>query len=784
MHEDQPRQASCTIRATESHLLKKAELVARIMETSPAGITVVDRQGQIIFANASAESILGLTRSQITQRSYNDPAWRITDYDGQPFPDEELPFCRVMAEGTPVSGVRHAIEFPDGRRTLLLINAAPLLDDGGQVDGMVANVEDVTEQVRVESAVRESEKQYRALVEQSLQGLAIVSRHGIVFANQTLAEMTGYSVEHLVSLGVRQIGDLLHPDNRQQVLGRLADRLADKPVPARYEIKIVHRSGETRVLDLHSTRIIYDGKPAVQAALVDCTERARAEAALRESELRLRVAMESLPFDFFALDTEERYILQNSVCRHHWGDIVGKRPQDLEIDEQTLALWHSNNRRALAGEVVSGEVTFSIHGEQRHIHNVISPIHDEGQILGILGVNIDITERRSAQRAKIEIERQLLHAQKMEAVGTLAGGLAHDLNNLLTGILGRAELLKLDTGPDSRVHQSAEVIETAALRATEITRQLLGFAREGKIKNVPVALVQLIEEAISILEHTLDKRIGIITSFEIEQPVVYGDPGQLEQVLLNLAVNARDAMPEGGRLMVEVAAARPEPDRVRAAGCDDTAHYLLIRISDTGCGIKKEIQGRIFEPFFTTKEQGQGTGMGLAMVYGIVENHGGWIEVDSEPGRGSVFSVYLPLSEDFEPQVTEPLPDTISPPEGANILVVDDDEVVLETISGMLSELGYSVRCAENGRDAVAIYHRHGEEIDLVLLDMIMPVMNGAACYRALRELNPEVRVLIVTGHAMDDVAGELAVEGGCDIITKPFLRATLSSAVARVLAS
>jgi PAS domain S-box-containing protein len=519
------------------------------------------------------------------------------------------------------------------------------------------------------------------------------------------------------------------------------------------------------------------------AIVEDVTEQVQAEAALRESELRLRVAMESLPFDFFALDTEERYILQNTACRLHWGEIIGKRPQDLEIDAETLALWHSNNQLALAGDVVRGEVTFPIHGELRHLHNVISPIRDGDRILGILGVNIDITERRSAQQAKDQIERQLLHAQKMEAVGTLAGGLAHDLNNLLTSILGRAELLKLDSGPGSSVFQGAEIIETAALRATEITRQLLGFAREGKIKNVPVALLQLIEEVISILEHTLDKRIEIVSRFEVEQPVVYGDPGQLEQVLLNLAVNARDAMPEGGRLQIEVTAASPDPERVRAAGCDESAQYLLTRISDTGCGIDQAIRERIFEPFFTTKEQGQGTGMGLAMVYGIIENHGGWIEVDSEPGRGSAFSVYLPLSDDDEPQVTEPLPDTVSRPGGANLLVVDDDEVVLETISGMLSELGYNVRCAGNGQEAVTIYQRHGDDIDLVLLDMIMPVMNGTACFRALREINPRVRVLIVTGHAMDNVASELAAEDLCDIITKPFLRATLSSAVARALA-
>ncbi len=599
---------------------------------------------------------------------------------------------------------------------------------------------------------------YKKLVERSIQGILLLGRQGIAFANQALGEISGYTVEELQSFSVEEVIGLVHPDDRQMVKERIANRLRGEQEPDRYELRFIHKSGAVKWLELQSVSVVRDGEPLVQAHALDLTERVRAERELKRSESRLKAAIESLPFDFYALDLEGRYVLQNSICRQHGGDVIGKTPGEVDADPATIALWESNNKRAYSGETVAEEVQFQTGGKQRTCYNIITPVFDDAEIIGIQGVNIDITELRRAQEEKAEMERQLLHSQKMEAVGTLAGGVAHDFNNLLMCIIGNVDLIKQRQGRGQRVGEAnIEVIESAALRASALTRQLLNFARSDAVEHVPVNLAQLVDETISLIEHTFDKDIVIEAKLSAIEPIVLGDTGQLQQVLVNLAVNARDAMPDGGTLSFNV----QEPNAGR---------QLKIVVSDTGSGIPVRVRERMFEPFFTTKEPGRGTGMGLAVAYSIIESHGGTIEIESEEGKGTQFEISLPLYDEETPVQTEISPSVKEEATQGVILLVEDDEGVRTVVSEQLVTLGQEVIYARNGLEAVNIYREQGRKIDLILLDIAMPVMGGVECQMEIRKIDPEARIVVMTGQLTGEVNHQLASQGVLAVLKKPFV--------------
>jgi signal transduction histidine kinase/CheY-like chemotaxis protein len=414
-----------------------------------------------------------------------------------------------------------------------------------------------------------------------------------------------------------------------------------------------------------------------------------------------------------------------------------------------------------------------------------------------LAIVQDITER-------VRLENELRQAQKLEAVGQLAGGIAHDFNNLLTGILCNAQFLKAGPGIPKDVHETADGIEKAARRAAELTSQLLGFARRGKHQDVPVDLGATIRTVIQLLGGAVDPRITLETVLPPEPLWIRGDPTQMEQVVLNLAMNARDAMSGGGRLTFAV-----DPVELAAADCvgrprAKPGRYVVLRVSDTGCGIPDEIRDRIFDPFFTTKPVGKGTGMGLAMVYGIARNHGGWVEVDSAVGQGSKFRVYLPALAGPVPQspaeadggaakkgrrtrsATAGRAASKRRPGGATapcILVVDDDEMVRKTLTRMLAGQGYSVVTAADGREAVATYGMFGSSLDVVIIDMAMPDMDGRECFQALRRLDPHVRAILCTGGPAHEEAREMVGKGIVDFVQKPYQLEQLEGAIAKALA-
>jgi PAS domain S-box-containing protein len=389
----------------------------------------------------------------------------------------------------------------------------------------------------------------------------------------------------------------------------------------------------------------------------------------------------------------------------------------------------------------------------------------------VLSAVMDISEQK-------RLQNQLVQSQKMDVVGQLAGGIAHDFNNMLSGIMSAAELLKLRLPGDEKNHKMVDTIIDATSRSADLTRELLTFSRKGTAVLSPVRIHETIDAVMSLLERTIDKQIRLSTRFEIGHPVVMGDKAQLQNALLNLGVNARDAMPHGGTLTYTTAEKHLDDAACRSMGITlSSGHYLEIAVTDTGIGMTKAVMEHIFEPFFTTKGVGKGTGLGLAAVFGTVRSLHGDLCVQSEPGVGSVFKIYLPLIEEdlnFQSRTEEAVCGN------GGILLVDDEEIIRDVGCVLLQELGYTVYLAENGEHALDVFARHQNEIALVMLDMIMPKMGGKESFLRLRKLAPDLKVLFCSGFHREGTEDELHQLGACGFIQKPYNRSSLSRAVAK----
>lgn len=414
---------------------------------------------------------------------------------------------------------------------------------------------------------------------------------------------------------------------------------------------------------------------------------------------------------------------------------------------------------------------------------VMLSLYDErdsmNNIIGYDGYIIDITEKK-------RLQEQLIQSQKMEAVGLLAGGIAHDFNNLLQGILGYASLLKMNISEDDPKYKPLNIIEQSAVKASDLVKQLLGFARGGKYVTQAVNINNAVKNVFNIINRTFDKKIKIDLDLSDNLWYVEADQSQIEQVILNMCINAKDAMPDGGKLSIKTLNYEYKEDAVSPLKSLNAkeGRYVVLKIKDTGTGIPKEHLNHIFEPFFTTKQRDKGTGMGLAMAYGIIKNHNGFITVDSEINKGSIFTIYLPAmnpnvkqERSIENKKTIHSVSSTAKNKG-KVLLVDDEEIVRVVGSELLKKLGYDVLEASNGQEAIEIFEKRKEEINFVILDMIMPEMSGKETFNRLKEIKPEVKVFVSSGYTADSVAKEIIHSGAKGFIQKPYTLSELSKAL------
>ena len=531
----------------------------------------------------------------------------------------------------------------------------------------------------------------------------------------------------------------------------------------------------------------HTGQPVcIYASFVDITDRKRAEESVRESEARYRALFETSADGILIADLETKIFeyANPAICR-----MLGYTENEL----RTMNVADIHPKDALQSVVAEFEA--QARGD-KILAEGLPCLSKDGTILyaDINAVKIiingkacnagffrDITKRKQAEENRKKLEDQLRQSQKMEAIGQLASGISHDFNNLLGGIMGHAELLKIRLGAGSGLLDHADRIISCCVKASDLTRQLLSFARKAPALVRAVDPNAIIRQVVEILKRTMDRRIEIAIDLEEQPPHISGDQSQLENALLNVAINARDAMPQGGRLSIT----SKTVDLDQAILPDEhfdimEGRYIRISIADTGIGMSDEIKARIFEPFFTTKEVGKGTGLGLASVYGCIKQHGGYITVESREGEGARFDLYLPVAESAQPAAATE--DAALAPGKGTLLVVDDEVVYHEVLSGIFKGLGYTVHCCIEGAEAVKFYSEHHASVDIVVLDMNMPKMNGLDCFRRLKEINAGVRVIVSSGYGHNADRTALQNEGARAFVQKPYKAAELAGKIVELM--
>ncbi|MFC1812639.1 PAS domain S-box protein [Thermodesulfobacteriota bacterium] len=805
--------------------------------------------------------------------------------------------------------ITHRVLRPDGSVRIVHEKSENIVDESGKTILSIGMVHDITERVQVEAALRESEIKYSTLVENSKDGIIMISDNVLSFVNSASIELVSYPPEEMIGADFL---NFVATDYRELVLQRYIDRVEGKYVPSIYEIDLLRKDGTTIPVELNAIRIDFGGKPADLVFIRDITKRKQSQEALRKSEKRYRFLADNVKDVIWTRDMDLNLTYISPSVFEQQGltvdEAMARAPeeswtpesfkQNVEMLKEELEIEKSDPKDMSRSRTIEAEVrckdgsTIWTEAKTSFLRNL------NGEPIGIIGVTRDITKRKQVEealqqseeryrslventmygyfvhslpsgrflflnqrvcdlygytmqegleltvwdalssedherikkrvQARLEgqklgpdiqtytavrkngttfraevsssliifqdrpavqgifrdvteqerLEQQLHQAQKMEAMGTLAGGIAHDFNNLLMGIQGRTSLMLTDPDIFPSHFEHLKGIEDYVKSAADLTRQLLGFARGGRYEVKATDLNALIRNENRMFGRTR-KEIHIHEKFEENLWTVEIDRRQIEQMLLNIYINAWQAMPGGGNLYIQTENSAIDQDYIKPFQIDP-GNYVKISITDTGVGMDAATRQRIFDPFFTTKEMGRGTGLGLASAYGIIKNHHGFINVYSETGEGTTFNIYLPASEK-EAVKEEDLSEEAS--RGTEtILLVDDEEMIIEVGREFIEKLGYNVLTAKGGKEAIKIYKKNRGQIDMVVLDMIMPEMGGGDTYDKLKEIHPDIKVLLSSGYSINGQASEILDRGCSGFIQKPFNLVELSKKIRSIL--
>jgi PAS domain S-box-containing protein len=755
-----------------------------IVDKASIGIYRGQEDGRILYANEHSARMLGYTREELCSMTFFDI---IPALDEKSWKEYRR---RLRAEGFKKLEAVHRRK--DG--TTFPVEVTVNYLEFGENPFSCSFAQDITERKKTEGALRESEKKFRLLTETSPNAIIVIHGERIVYANPAATQLSGYTEEQL---RVMEFWNFVHEDCRDVARERLLAHRRGEPVSSRYEYRIISSQGEDRWVMASGVPMDYEGTPAILVTFTDITEAKRAEEALRESEARLKLAMDMASLVQWEFDAatgmfrfdDQFYTLYATSTAREGGTLMSAEsyvrkfvhPDDIPAVITFIERSLSNKDRTSIAQMEHRIIRAD--GEERFISVRVEVIRDrEGRVIKTRGANQDITERKRAEEVRNNLEAQLHQAQKIEAIGQLAGGVAHDFNNILTAIMGFAEVTAMRMEQGNPLQHHVKQVLAAAERAADLTRGLLAFSRKQILHIRAVEVHEVVDGVKKMLRRLIPEDIDFRVKTSATGMVVMADKGQIEQVLMNLVTNARDAMPTGGVLAIEAGSDFIDEGFIKTHGFGIPGRYARIAVEDTGCGMDEETREKIFEPFFTTKMVGKGTGLGLSIIYGIVKQHNGFITVDSSPGRGTTFSVFLPLAGQEKQEPSE-----MRRPESATggtetILLAEDDDVVREMNRAILEEAGYTVIETADGQEALDRFKERPSRVDILVTDVIMPNMDGKRLCEEILGIRPDMKVLFMSGYSTDILDGRGVSDDGINFMPKPVLPSELLKRLREIL--
>ncbi len=782
------RQQLAERRRAEEALRDSEEKFRSIVEQSNDGIVLIDEQGTVIEWNRGEEQITGVQRADAIGRPIWDVQFAFLPEDRRsPATYQQIKTMYLESLGTGQLPwlnqlIENTIQRPDGTRRIIQTRTFSIGTNKGYMYGSISR--DITEHKQAEEALRESQARYRQLFELESDAILLIDNETgrILEANSAASELYGYSREELLT---KKNTDLsAEPDDTQRVTQStppISDRVLT--VPLRF-----HRTKDGVVFPVEITGrfFIMQGRSLHIAAIRDITERKRVEDTLRESERRFREMLENVDLIAVMLDPQGRVTFCNDfllkltgwqrdecVCQDWFSMFL---PLDAQESVRSMffeAITSGDIPRHHENEIVTRQ------RERRLIawNNTMLRDH-QGNVIGTTSIGEDVTGRRNAEEA-------LRQAQKMESLGILAGGVAHDFNNLLVAMIGQTSLAQAKLSPESPAYAHIQKAVKAAERASDLTRQMLAYSGRGQFEKRPIHLNTLIHENLHLFEVAVPKNVQLRSDLAEPLPLIDGDVGQMQQVLMNLIINAAEAIGERpGTVSVSTSTCviDAEDDRLwRYTGEPlQPGPYVILGVRDNGSGMDGETLSKIFDPFFTTKFTGRG--LGLAAALGIVRGHQGGLHVESAPGRGTSFQLYFPASDAAEGKPAGPSDDASTAVSRVVTLVIDDEAPVREAVTDILEMEGLTVIAAATGAEGIELYRKRARGIGLVLLDLSMPGLSGEETFKQLRQIDPEVRVILSSGYSQAEAFERFAGEGLLGFIQKPYDADTLIREVRRHL--
>jgi len=746
-----------------------------------------DLQGNIQYLSPSFETLAGFSVEE-------GLLLKLTDLVT---PESQEKILQTMQERQASDSDRRGTVYPPVRLTLehlrkdgsvfpVEVVVKFVRDENQNPIGLSGVTRDISERLQAEQSLRESEEKYRLLAENLTDIVWSMDMNlCFTFVSPSVMQIRGYTVEEAMD---QSLSETVVPESLEEVMALLArkmqlvesgDHAAWDPIV--FQVEQPCKDGTT-IFTSNNAKLVRgpDGRPSLIVGVThDITERLQAESELQMERDKLTAIFESMADGVYIVNKDYDIQYVNAVLKKQFGSHEGKKCHEYFHDSEKPCVF-CKNEDVFAGKTVTWEWTSPKNGKTYDL--IDTPMRNSDGSISKLEIFKDITDRKQAEEEKAKLEEQFRQSQKMEGIGRLAGGIAHDFNNLMTVVTGYGELLRAKMGKDNPFVGDVYEIIKAGRRATDLTRQLLAFSRKQVLKPEILDLNKGLSSLKKMLTRLLGEDIDLVFVPCSDLGRVHADRGQVEQALMNLALNARDAMPKGGKLTVETANVEIDEEYAAAHVAVKPGSYVMIAMSDSGCGMDEDIRVNIFDPFFTTKEPGKGTGLGLSTVYGIVKQSGGNIWVYSEPGVGTTFKIYLPRIEEAESVESETGEHSTTSDGEETILLVEDDASVRAVVIAMIAGSGYTILEAPHGDKALRICKEHKGNINLLLSDVVMPGMSGPELADQIEGRYPGMKVLFMSGYTDNAIQHHGVLEPGTAFIEKPFSPAMLTRKIREVL--